>query len=100
MTVTCSYPYTNWILRRPAIGGAKPRHVFVTQNGDWPPQQSGAEYRYFGCDGLVCTNPDYFERNKARWNCSLIPNGVDVTRFRPGRRNAKPLASPRTKQSS
>ena len=84
VTVTCSYPFTNWILRRPAMGAAKPRHVFVTQNGDWPPQQSGAEFRYFGCDGLVCTNPDYFERNKARWNCSLIPNGVDIRRFCPG----------------
>ncbi len=84
VTVTCSYPFTNWILRRPTLGVAKPRHVFVTQNGDWAPQQSGAEFRYFGCDGLVCTNPDYFERNKTRWNCSLIPNGVDVRRFRPG----------------
>ena len=23
-----------------------------------------AEYRWFGCEGRVCTNPDYFERNK------------------------------------
>jgi glycosyltransferase involved in cell wall biosynthesis len=63
-------------------------HVFVTQNGDWPPfaKQSGdkSEYRFFGCDGLVCINPDYFERNKDVWNCRLIPNGVDCDRFRPG----------------
>jgi glycosyltransferase involved in cell wall biosynthesis len=98
VTVTCSYPFTNWILRRPALSGAKPRHVFVTQNGDWPPQQSRAEYRYFGCDGLVCTNPDYYERNKTRWNCSLIPNGVDVERFRPGapQREAFGLPNDRT----
>ncbi len=35
----------------------------------------------FRCDGLVCTNPDFFERNRARWNCALIPNGIDPARF-------------------
>jgi glycosyltransferase involved in cell wall biosynthesis len=63
-------------------------HVFVTQNDDWPSfaKRSGSksEYRFFGCDGLVCINPDYFERNKDVWNCRLIPNGVDCDRFRPG----------------
>jgi glycosyltransferase involved in cell wall biosynthesis len=88
ITVTCSYPFTNWILRRPRLRGSRPRHIFVTQNGDWPAfaKQSGdkSEYRFFGCDGLVCTNPDFFERNKYAWNCRLIPNGVDCDRFRPG----------------
>jgi glycosyltransferase involved in cell wall biosynthesis len=68
--------------------GSRPPHVFVTQNGDWPPfaKRSGdkSEYRFFGCDGLVCINPDFFERNKNAWNCRLIPNGVDCDRFRPG----------------
>jgi glycosyltransferase involved in cell wall biosynthesis len=63
-------------------------HIFVTQNGDWPSiaKRTGtkSEYRFFGCDGLVCINPDYFERNKDFWNCRLIPNGVDCDRFRPG----------------
>jgi glycosyltransferase involved in cell wall biosynthesis len=92
ITVTCSYPFTNWVLRRPVLSGSRPLHVFVTQNGDWPPfaKRSGtkAEYRFFGCDGLVCINPDYFERNKESWNCRLIPNGVDCDRFLPvpGRR--------------
>jgi glycosyltransferase involved in cell wall biosynthesis len=47
-----------------------------------------SEYRFFGCDGLVCINPDFFERNKDTWNCRLIPNGVDCDQFRPvgGRR--------------
>src|SRR5208282_1381294 len=36
ITVTCSYPFTNWMLRRPVLRGSPPRHVFVTQNGDWP----------------------------------------------------------------
>ncbi len=88
ITVTCSYPFTNWVLRRPVLKGPRPLHVFVTQNGDWPPmaKRSGnqSEYRFFGCDGLVCINPDFFERNKDSWNCRLIPNGVDCDRFRPG----------------
>lgn len=89
LTVTCSYPFTNWILRRPVLGGSRPRHVFVTHNGDWPPRASRtagrkSEYRFFGCDGLVCINPDFFERSKDHWNCRLIPNGVDCDRFQPG----------------
>jgi glycosyltransferase involved in cell wall biosynthesis len=84
VTVTCSYPFTNWALRRPVWGGKRPPHVFVTQNGDWPARRDGAEYRFFGCDGLVCTNPDFYERNKENWDCVLIPNGVDVARFAPG----------------
>ncbi len=88
ITVTCSYPFTNWALRRPVLKGSRPLHVFVTQNGDWPSfaKRSGhkSEYRFFGCDGLVCINPDFFERNKDVWNCRLIPNGVDCDRFRPG----------------
>ena len=84
VTVTCSFPFTNMALRRPVIGGARPPHVFVTQNGDWPAFCDRAEYRFFGCDGLVCTNPDYYERNADRYRCALIPNGVDVARFTPG----------------
>ena len=83
VTLTCSYPFTNWALRRPTLG-QRPRHVFVTQNGDWPAFSDQAEYRLFGCDGLVCINPDYLERNEERWNCALIPNGVDIARFSPG----------------
>jgi len=84
VTLTCSYPFTNWLLRRPVLRGARPAHVFVTENGDWPAYENRSEYRFFGCDGLVCTNPDFLERNKDRWHCVLIPNGVDCNRFRPG----------------
>lgn len=81
-TVTCAYPYTNWALHRRRPGW--PAHIFVTENGDWPAVSQTAEYRFFGCDGLVCTNPLYFERNRERWNCALIPNGIDLQRFTPG----------------
>ena len=84
ITATCAYPFTNWALRRPVLGGKRPRHVFVTQNGDWPALSDKAEFRFFGCDGLVCTNPDYFERNRARYRSTLIPNGVNLERFAPG----------------
>jgi glycosyltransferase involved in cell wall biosynthesis len=83
LTVTCSYPFANWMLRRPVLRGSRPRHIFVTHNGDWPAYAGQSEFRFFGCDGLICINPDYFERNKQRWNCRLIPNGVDCDRFRP-----------------
>jgi glycosyltransferase involved in cell wall biosynthesis len=84
VTLTCSYPFTNWILRRPTLRGRRPPHVFVTQNGDWPAYSNQSEYRWFGCEGLVCTNPDFYERNRTRWHCKLIPNGVDCERFAPG----------------
>ena len=84
VTLTCSYPFTNWILRRPSLRGRRPKHVFVTQNGDWPAFSNNSEFRLFGCDGLVCTNPDFYERNRTRWRCRLIPNGVDCDRFTPG----------------
>jgi len=83
VTMTCSYPFVNWVLRLRRPHG-RPRHVFVTQNGDWPAQRRNAEYRLFSCDGLVCTNPEYFERQRQRWRCTLIPNGVLAQRFVPG----------------
>ena len=85
VTVTCGFPFTNWTLRRPVRGG-RPPHVFVTQNGEWPAISDKSEYRFFGCEGLVCTNPDFFENSRDRWNAALIPNGVAMERFR----NAKP----------
>ncbi|NVD45755.1 glycosyltransferase family 4 protein [Qipengyuania atrilutea] len=81
VTVTCNFPFTNLALQRGRRKG--PRNVFVTQNGDWPAFSNDSEYRLFNCDGLVCTNPSYLERNRDRWNCTLIPNGVDVARFTP-----------------
>jgi len=84
VTVTCSYPFTNWVLRRWTAGDRRPPHVFVTQNGDWPAHSQQSEFRFFGCEGLICTNPDFYERNKKRWRCALIPNGIDCERFKPG----------------
>jgi glycosyltransferase involved in cell wall biosynthesis len=84
VTLTCGYPFANWTLRHPVWSGTRPPHVFVTQNGDWPAYSDNGEYRFFGCEGLVCTNPDFYERNKERWRCRIIPNGVDCVRFQPG----------------
>lgn len=80
VTFTCSYPFTNWVLRRPGAS-RRPPHIFITQNGDWPARSRKREYRFFGCEGLVCTNPDYLEANRGRWRSELIPNGIDVARF-------------------
>ena len=84
ITVTCSYPFLNWMLTRWPPFRRKPAHVFVTQNGDWPAYSDKLEYRLFRCDGLVCTNPQYYERNKARWPSVLVPNGIDPKLFYPG----------------
>ena len=81
-SLTCSFPFTQWGLRLRKPKNAS--HIFITQNGDWPAFSNAAEFRSFSCDGLVCTNPDYLARNRERWNCALIPNGVDLERFKPG----------------
>jgi glycosyltransferase involved in cell wall biosynthesis len=94
VTMTCSYPYTNWALRRPRLGKRRPRHVFVTQNGDWPAAERRAEARFFSCDGLICTNPIYYKRNRERWRSTLIPNGVDPNRFCPGLQRKAELGLP------
>jgi glycosyltransferase involved in cell wall biosynthesis len=85
ITIGCSYPFTNWVLRQPVVRGFRPPHVYVTENGDWPAFARKSEYRFFGCEGLVCTNPEFYNRNKERWPSRLIPNGVDCDRFFPGR---------------
>lgn len=94
VTLTCSYPYTNWALRRPRLFQRRSAHVFVTQNGDWAVNGEAPEPRFFGCDGLICTNPVYFERNRDRWNATLIPNGVDTVRFKPGPQRKAELGLP------
>jgi glycosyltransferase involved in cell wall biosynthesis len=93
VTMTCSYPYTSWALRR-RRRGRRPAHVFVTQNGDWPAQGLGPEARMFSCEGLICTNPLYYERNRSRWHSTLIPNGVDPARFDPGPQRKAELGLP------
>lgn len=82
VTVTCSYPFVNWVLARKRENGHRPLHIFVTQNGDWPAFSNASEFRWFHCDGLVCINPDYYHRNSESWPCSLIPNGVRLKSFR------------------
>lgn len=83
ITVTCNYPFTSWVLQSGRKRSGKSCHVFVTENGDWPAQATSGEFRLFVCDGLICTNPDFHERNKTRWRSKLIPNGIDCARFSP-----------------
>ncbi|MGI9052516.1 MAG: glycosyltransferase family 4 protein [Ilumatobacteraceae bacterium] len=84
VTITCGYPFTNWLLTRSVVGRRRPAHVFVTENGDHPATSTRGEFGRFRCDGLVCTNPQYADRNRYRWNTALIPNGIDPDRFAPG----------------
>ena len=42
------------------------------------------QYRWFRCEGLVCTNHEYYANNRDQWPSVLIPNGIDVERFVPG----------------
>jgi glycosyltransferase involved in cell wall biosynthesis len=85
VAVHCTFPFTNWFLRAAARKGG-PKSVFVTQNGDWPCRADSREFRTFRCDGLVCTNPEYFFRQRNRYPAALIPNGVDPEVFRPAER--------------
>jgi glycosyltransferase involved in cell wall biosynthesis len=85
VTLTCSFPFVHWMTTRwPLRSSSRPKHIFVTQNGDHPALTDRFEYRSFTCDGLVCTNPLYLERERERWPSTLIPNGIDPDRFRPG----------------
>ena len=94
LTVTCGFPWTNWALRHRYRNVP---HVFVTENGHWPAVNDKSEYRYFDCDGLVCTNPQYLAETKDRWNAVLIPNGVPKGRFGPGEGIREELGIPTDK---
>ena len=91
--ITCNFPFTHLALRRPS-SGKRPLQLYVTQNGDWPAQSDKAEFRFFRCDGLVCTNPDYEAQNKARWNTALIPNGIYLERYAAVQPDRKALGLP------
>lgn len=94
ITMTCGFPAENLALRRWARHKNRPVHIFVTENGDWPAFNRSGEYRLFSCDGLVCTNPQYLERNQDRWNCTLIPNGVNLGVYSPGAARRAALGLP------
>jgi glycosyltransferase involved in cell wall biosynthesis len=95
LTMTCSHPYTSLALRRPHFGKRRPAHIYVTQNSDWAAYGNGAEPRLFNCDGLICTNPLFLERNQQRWpRSTLIPNGIDPGRFCPGPQQKAALGLP------
>lgn len=84
VVVTCSFPYVNLALRRWRAATPGARHVWVSENGIWPAVIENLETKAFGCDGLVCINPDYYEQVGHRYPTALIPNGVDAERFHRG----------------
>jgi len=86
VVVGCTFPHLHWFLRRAGRRGG-PKLIYVTQNGDWPCRSNSREFRYFRCDGLVCTNPEFFARHRAKYHSTLIANGVDPSVFHPGERN-------------
>lgn len=81
-TISCTFPHVHTFLNRRRKHG-KPLNIFVTQNGDWMCRAKHREYRLFDCDGLVCINPEYHERNKHNYPSALIPNGTDPDFFTP-----------------
>ena len=97
VTLTCSFPWMNWALRTRRRNGRRPAHVFVTQNGIWPVQSDDREYGWFGCEGLVCINPEFHEIGRDRYPSALIPNGVDLPRFRAGRSDREAFGLPADK---
>jgi glycosyltransferase involved in cell wall biosynthesis len=99
VTLSCSYPYVNWFLQRSKCRG-RPALVFVTQNGDWMCRAHSREYRFFRCDGLVCTNPEYYTRHRERYRSVLIPNGVDPDVFHPAEETPEPSVFPLPKESA
>lgn len=84
VTMTSDFPFTQMALRARLPWTQRVPNVYVTHSGDWAAHANNAEFRFFTCDGLICINPDYYERNKDRWFSRMIPNGVDVDLFRPG----------------
>lgn len=85
ITVTCTFPYVNLALRRWRRRSNAARHVWISENGIWPLLHDTGEARWFGCDAVVCINPEYRAAAIERgYQATLIPNGVDVDRFSPG----------------
>ena len=50
----------------------------------WVGERMLADLRTTLFDHLQDLSLGFYERNRARWRCRLIPNGVDCDRFQPG----------------
>ncbi len=82
----CSFPHllllTRLIIKvRRALGLGDTKLIFITQNSDYPCLRKNSEFLLFNCDGLVCTNAVYYDRNREKWDAITIPNGADFERF-------------------
>jgi glycosyltransferase involved in cell wall biosynthesis len=93
LAIGCSYPWVPWVVRGLPFR-RRPKFVFVTQNGDWPVHAGNREYRFFGCDGLVCVSPEHEARCRGRFPKTIIGNGVDTAKFRPIAANESRMLSP------
>lgn len=83
VTISCTYPWVNWFLKRAKQRNPDLCNLFVTQNGDWMCRAENREYRYFAADGVAAINPEYYENNRERRQTRLIPNGTDPDIFFP-----------------
>ena len=83
VTLSCTFPWVNWFLQRAKRKNPDLVNLFVTQNGDWMCRAGHREFRYFGADGVVTINPEYYENNREQHRTRLIPNGTDPDIFFP-----------------
>jgi glycosyltransferase involved in cell wall biosynthesis len=95
ISITCSYPFVHWSLQ---LALRKTANIFVTENGDWPARRTNLEYKFFSCNGLVCTNPEYGERHRERYPTVVIPNGIHPHIFTPGPATRERFGIPATKK--
>jgi hypothetical protein len=99
VSITCTYPFLNWFVRGRRQRGRRPLNLFVTQNGDWPLYRKNSEFRVFHGDGLVCTNPDYFDAHRAAWPSVLIPTAWTARCSTPAPLDARSSVYPRARPS-
>lgn len=94
VTISCTYPWVNWLLRFSKRRNPNLKNLFVTQNGDWMCRAEHREYQFFKSDGVIAINPEYFENNREKHQTVLIPNGTDPDQFHPRSERSSPEEHP------